>query len=193
MYQHRFQKKACDKFDLSAKNVLIKFLEQLNFTDIKIYDEVKNGFVQIFDMIAYRNGKKFIFEVGVKQDWGTKWYKNHEDIKYSWETKRAPFPYPDVHELFRKGNTKDNTRLNVTHNVIMGGDYKRLVIIPRKVVLNSEVIQKKCKNIPAGEVDTFFSIPVTDERLYWCELHDEKWFHILLKDTPEINFSYLDE
>ena len=133
MYHHDLQVKALNKFDLSCKEVFISFLEQHNFTKIKIFNEVKIGFREIFDITARRN-RTCNFEVGVKQDWGTFWKEHHDDVRYNWENKSAPFPHPHIHELYRKGNSKDNARLRVTHNVIMGGDFKRLVIIPREII-----------------------------------------------------------
>jgi len=180
-----FEQIVNDKYDRPGKLAAIQLLERMGYTNIKENKEWLNGFVNIFDLEAWKDGKRIIVEVEVKEDWGTVWFEDHPNQKMGWLEKAFPFPYSTAHFPYRKRGSA--TREMVTHHMMIGGDFKRAFIIKRAIVLKSRIIICRPRN-RNGEKEPFFD-PCVGQG-YFFELHD-KWILIKPKPTPEIDLSYL--
>lgn len=178
-----FTQSNCDKYDRPGKIPAIQVLERLGYSRIKENKEWLNGFVNLFDLEAWKNDKRIIVEVEVKEDWGTVWFENNP--KFGWIEKAFHFPFPTMHLPYRKRGSA--SREMVTHHMIIGGDFKRAFIVNRATVLKSRIITCKPRN-RNGEKEPFFDAFVGQG--YFFELHD-KWNLIKPKSTPPINIDYL--
>ena len=183
-----FTQSNCDKYDRPGKVPAINLLKWLGCTDIKENLEHLNGFKNIFDLEAWKDGKKIIVEVEVKEDWGTVWTENHPNQKKcGWAEKAHPFPHPTMHYPYRKRGSVN--REMVTHHMTIGGDHKRAFIVNRKTVLNSRVKYVKPRN-RGGQKEPFFDAFVGQGHFF--EWHNADWQHIKPKPVKPIDTSYLN-
>jgi hypothetical protein len=167
-----FSQEAFHEFDTPGKNAAASWLKQMGCQSITENDDSANNFQNIFDLEASRkNGEKLVFEVEVKKEWGTEWQENHDNPKYGWASREYPFPWPTMDFPYRKRESK--RRAKVTHHIIVGGDYNRLFIVPRDVVLQSPVEDKYVRNRKTNE--PFFKVGLPCAKGAWYELRDGKW------------------
>jgi hypothetical protein len=144
----RFDPECHKKHDADAKHIAQEWLKQMGFRDIKEnLKEAQRNFKEIWDVSGQHELLgEWRLEAEIKVDWGTKWVDE-------------PFKYSTVDVPFRK---RDKAEVQATHQMVIGGDHKRLFIVKREVMLDPEITQvtsKACRN-RGWQKEPFYNIPI---------------------------------
>ena len=129
----QFEQEQWELFDAPAKEVATKFWIQLGYECIENPDDYG------IDLLVKGNGKEFGCEVEVKLGW------------------HGPtFTFPTLHIAMRKKKfMKSPAMFMVMNNSLTHG-----VIVSRKLILTSPVIEVKNMTVPTGE--RFYDVPAAD-------------------------------
>lgn len=156
----RFSKTRHFLYDKPAKEVAAEWMLQLGFDNLEENKgEEKGNFKKIWDLKGNREGVgEWRIEAEIKVDWGTKW-------------KDVPFKYSTMDIPYRK---RDKAEEHATHMMVIGGDYKRLFVVNREVMLESPVSYKKCKNRGWKE-EPFFNIDIYSPKSFFWFKEKDSW------------------
>ena len=129
----QFEQEQWELFDAPAKEVATKFWIQLGYECIENPDDYG------IDLLVKGKGKEFGCEVEVKLGW------------------HGPtFTFPTLHIAMRKKKfMKSPAMFMVMNNSLTHG-----VIVSRKLILTSPVIEVKNMTVPTGE--RFYDVPAAD-------------------------------
>lgn len=156
----RFSRASYDENDPKGKQIAEEWFDQNGFFEIEEnLKESKRDFTEIWDLKGIHPiFGEFRIESEIKKDWGTKWFE-------------MPFKWPSMDIPFRKREKAD---VHATHHMVIGGDLKRLFIVPRKVVLESPVTSKPCRN-RNWEPEPFYNVQLPCEHSAFYFKTDDKW------------------
>tara|TARA_Y100000310_G_scaffold181233_1_gene181135 strand:+ start:223 stop:702 length:480 start_codon:yes stop_codon:yes gene_type:complete len=153
MKQHnnrKFDKLSYKRNDLRAKEAMIKFLKEKNFTNIKAKEDY------FFDIFAKnKKDKKYFFEVEIKNQWGDYWNPSWKEVRIP-ERKRRLInkwkqEYPNYNLIF----------------VVFNRFCSKAWFITATIVNNSYVgtIQNSKRTGSPHLKEPFFHIPINKAKL----------------------------
>lgn len=158
----KFSKERYQKYDEPAKQIAIEWLGQLGFEDIQENTaEAQRNFKEIWDVRGFKaEVGEWRIEAEIKADWGTVW----TDMPFKWPTMDIPY---------RK---RDKAEVQATHMMVIGGDYQRLFIVNRDVMLNEEFTKISSKWVRNRKrEEPFFNIVLPAPKSAFWFKKNSKW------------------